>query len=135
MAYTQTKVKTDIYMKSPMGTTLFNLDPSKHLLKLGQNLYGLNQQKFGILHTSGCLMADVPCLHHLWDGQKDCPDVGQIRWHKLGVPRNMPICMLLGPLWQSCHAWVTHRSICTVVIVMTDQGTQGTISHVQLGHA
>ena len=32
-----------------------------------------------IWHTSGCLMVDVPCLDHLWDGQKDCLDVGQVR--------------------------------------------------------
>ena len=24
-----------------------------------------------ILHTSECLMVDVPCLDHLWDSQKD----------------------------------------------------------------
>ena len=24
-------------------------------------------------------MVDVPCLGHLWDGQKDCLDVGQVR--------------------------------------------------------
>ena len=24
-------------------------------------------------------MADVPCLDHLWDGQKDFLDVGQVR--------------------------------------------------------
>ena len=24
-------------------------------------------------------MVDVPCLDHLWDGQKDCLDVGQVR--------------------------------------------------------
>ena len=23
-------------------------------------------------------MVDVPCLDHLWDGQKDCTDVGQV---------------------------------------------------------
>ena len=23
-------------------------------------------------------MVDVPCLNHLWDGQKDCLDVGQV---------------------------------------------------------
>ena len=23
-------------------------------------------------------MADVPCLDHLWDDQKDCLDVGQV---------------------------------------------------------
>ena len=23
-------------------------------------------------------MVDVPCLDHLWDGQKDCLDVGQV---------------------------------------------------------
>ena len=34
MAYTQAKIKTDIYMKLPMGTTLPNVDPNKHLLKL-----------------------------------------------------------------------------------------------------
>ena len=28
-------------MKLPMGTTLTNPDPSKHILKLEQNLYGL----------------------------------------------------------------------------------------------
>ena len=36
-------------------------------------------QNFDLWHTSGCLMADVPCLDHLWDGQKDCLDVGQVR--------------------------------------------------------
>ena len=36
-------------------------------------------QNFDIWHTSGCLMVDVPCLDHLWDGQKDCLDVGQVR--------------------------------------------------------
>ena len=45
----------------------------------------------------------------------------------------MPICMLLGPLWQSCHAWVTYRSVCRVVIATTDQVTCGMISHVRLG--
>ena len=24
-------------------------------------------------------MADVPSMDHLWDGQKDCLDVGQVR--------------------------------------------------------
>ena len=37
------------------------------------------RQNFDIWHTSGCLMVDVPCLDHLWDGQKDCLDVGQVR--------------------------------------------------------
>ena len=37
----------------------------------------LEQQKFGILHTSGCLMVDVPHFNHLWDGQKDCPGDNQ----------------------------------------------------------
>ena len=46
----------------------------------------------------------------------------------------MPRCMPLGPLWQSCHAWITHRSICRVVVVMTDQVTCGMTSHVRLGH-
>ena len=41
MAYTQAKVKTDIFMQLPKGTTLPGLDPNKHLLKLQQNLYGL----------------------------------------------------------------------------------------------
>ena len=36
-------------------------------------------QNFDIWHTSGCLMVDVPYLDHLWDGQKDCLDVGQVR--------------------------------------------------------
>ena len=75
-------------------------------------------------------MADVPCLDHLWDSQMDSLDDGQIRWHKWEVPRNMPICMLLGPLWQSCHDWITYRRVCRVVIAMTDKATHGTISHV-----
>ena len=41
MAYTQAKVKTDIYMTLPKATTIQNVDPTKHLLKLQQNLYGL----------------------------------------------------------------------------------------------
>ena len=41
MAYTQAKVKTDIYMTLPKATTIQNVDPAKHLLKLQQNLYGL----------------------------------------------------------------------------------------------
>ena len=41
MAYTQAKVKTNIYMTLPRATTILNVDPSKHLLKLQQNLYGL----------------------------------------------------------------------------------------------
>ena len=57
---------------------------------------------------------------------------GEISWHKWEVPRNMPICVLLGPLWQSCHAWITYRSICRVVIVTADQVTCQTISPVQL---
>ena len=75
-------------------------------------------------------MADVPCLDHLWDGRKECPDGGQIWWRKWEVPTNMPICMLLVPLWQSCHAWITHTSICRLVVAMTDQVSGGTISHV-----
>ena len=41
MAYTQAKVKTDIYMTLPKGTTIPNVDPSKHLLRLRHNLYSL----------------------------------------------------------------------------------------------
>ena len=41
MAYTQAKVKTDIFMTVPNGSTIQNVDPSKHLLKLRQKLYGL----------------------------------------------------------------------------------------------
>ena len=40
--------------------------------------------------------------------------------------------MLLGPLWQSCHAWITCRRICRVVIVVTDQVTRETKLHVKL---
>ena len=36
-------------------------------------------QNSDIWHTSGCLMVDVPCLDHLWGGQKDYLDVGQVR--------------------------------------------------------
>ena len=41
MAYTQAKVKTDIYMELSAGTTIASMDPSKQLLKLQQYLYGL----------------------------------------------------------------------------------------------
>ena len=41
MAYTQAKAKADIYMTLRKATTIQNVDPSKHLLKLQQNLYGL----------------------------------------------------------------------------------------------
>ena len=80
-------------------------------------------------------MVDVPCLDYLWDGQKDCPGDGQIKRDKREITRNMPHCMLLGLLWQSCHVWITCRTICRVVLVMTDHITCGTISHVRLSHA
>ena len=41
MAYTQAKVKTDIYLQLPKGTTIPGADSTKHILKLQQNLYGL----------------------------------------------------------------------------------------------
>ena len=41
MAYTQADVKTDIFMQLPIGTTIKEVDPNKHLLKLQKNLYGL----------------------------------------------------------------------------------------------
>ena len=41
MAYTQADVKTDIFMQLPAGTTIPGVDPTKHLLKLQKNLYGL----------------------------------------------------------------------------------------------
>ena len=44
----------------------------------GQTLE-LGYQKFGILHTSGCLMVDMPRLDYLWDGEKDCPGNGQTK--------------------------------------------------------
>ena len=49
----------------------------------------------------------------------------------------MPLCMPLGPLWQSCHALITYRSICKVFVAMTDHVTHvthGTTSHVRPGH-
>ena len=45
IAYTQAKVKTDIYMTLPKGSTIPNVDPSKHLLQLRQNLYGLKDRQ------------------------------------------------------------------------------------------
>ena len=45
MVYTQAKVKTDIFMKLPTGTTLPNADPNKHFLKLQQNPYGLKDRQ------------------------------------------------------------------------------------------
>ena len=80
-------------------------------------------------------MVDVPCLDHLWDSQKDFPCDKQIIWSMREIPGNMPLCMPLGPLWQSYHAWITYRRICRVVIATTDHVTHGTISHVQPGHA
>ena len=47
----------------------------------------------------------------------------------------MCLCMPLGPLWQSCHAWITYRSISRVVVAMTDHITCGTTSHVRPEHA
>ena len=47
-------------------------------------------QNFDLWHTSGCLMADVPCLDHLWDGQKDCLDVGQVRCFHEETSRKLP---------------------------------------------
>ena len=41
MAYTQADVTTDIFMQLPTGTTIKGVDPTKHLLKLQKNLYGL----------------------------------------------------------------------------------------------
>ena len=56
-------------------------------------------QKFDIWHTSGCLMVDVPCLDHLWDGRKDPLDVGQVRCSQQETPRKIHHCMLLGLSW------------------------------------
>ena len=41
MAYTQADMKTDIFIQLPAGTTIKEVDPNKHLLKLQKNLYGL----------------------------------------------------------------------------------------------
>ena len=35
-------------------------------------------------------MVDVPCLDHLWDGQKDCLDVGQVRCFHEETSRKLP---------------------------------------------
>ena len=45
MAYTQTDVKTDIFMQLPSGTTIQGVDPNKHLLKLQMNLYSLKDSQ------------------------------------------------------------------------------------------
>ena len=79
-------------------------------------------------------MVGVPRLDHLWDSQKDCPGEKQIIWSMIEIPGNMPLCIPLGPLWQSCHAWITYRSICRVVAVATDLVTCGTTSHMWPGH-
>ena len=74
MAYTQAKVKTDIFMTLPKGTTILNVDPSKHLLQLQQNLYGLKDRqvtwheliKKG-LKECGFMPSKVdPCLFIKW---------------------------------------------------------------------
>ena len=59
MAYTQAKVKTDIFMTLPKGTTILNVDPSKHLLQLQQNLYGLKDRQ-------------VTWHEHIKKGLKEC---------------------------------------------------------------
>ena len=41
IAYTQADIKTDIFMQLPAGTTIKGVNPTKHLLKLQKNLYGL----------------------------------------------------------------------------------------------
>ena len=52
-------------------------------------------QKFGILHTSECLMVDVPRLDHLWDGQKDHHSNEKIIWCMRARTTNKPNSMLL----------------------------------------
>ena len=42
--------------------------------------YVTNNRSLAYLHTSGCLMVDVPHLDHLWDGQKDWFRDKQIIW-------------------------------------------------------
>ena len=68
-------------------------------------------------------MVDVPCLDYLGDSQKDCPGNKQIIWSKRETTRNMLHCMALEALWQSCHAWITKRIICRVVLAMIDHIT------------
>ena len=80
-------------------------------------------------------MADVPRLDHLWDCQKGCPDDKQIMWSKVAIARSTPHYMLLEALWQSCHAWITHRSVCRVLLATTANITCGTISYVRPGHS
>ena len=41
MVYTQAKIKMDIYLQLPKGTTIPGANSTKHLLKVQQNLYGL----------------------------------------------------------------------------------------------
>ena len=67
--------------------------------ELKEESIGPPQQKFDIWHTSGCLMVDVPCLDHLWDGRKDPLDVGQVGCSQQETPRKMHHCMLLGLSW------------------------------------
>ena len=46
---------------------------------VASTIIGILDRIFDIWQTSGCIMVDVPYLAHLWDGQKDCLDVGQVR--------------------------------------------------------
>ena len=71
-------------------------------------------------------MVDVPRLDHLWNGQKDCAEDKQVIWGKKETTRSIPHCMPLEALWQSCHDWITHRSISCVVLVTTDHITMDT---------
>ena len=76
---------------------------------------------------SGCLMVDVPCWDHLWDGRMDPLDVGQVRCSQQETPRKIHHCMLLGLSWHSYHAWINRRTICRDIIATTDDATRGDV--------
>ena len=70
MAYTQADIKTDIFMQLPAGTTIKDVDSTKHLLKLQKNLYGLKDDhvtwhehiKAGLLSRGFWKSKVDPCL-------------------------------------------------------------------------
>ena len=64
-------------------------------------------------------MVDVSFLDHLWEGQKDCPDIEQVWCLQQKTPRKMCHCMLQGLSWQSYHAWFTHMTIHTTIYHIT----------------
>ena len=93
----------------------------------------VSNRSFGILHTSECLMVDVPRLDHLWDGQKEHHRNEKVICYMRPRTTGIPNSMLLQAPWQSCHAWITCRRGFRFIVVTTDNDTRGTTSYMGPG--